>query len=182
MSVMGELARRARPSARLPDTWSGVRLRFAGYAAAATALTVFVVLTSPIDATLGYGVAGYSALVALAIFVPAAITPQVIAGELLAGVLWLQGGDAAAVSALLVIGAVVATAELLAEVARLDSPLGRRPSGALGRVGAAVAIACVVFALLALVGELPGVTGVVGVAVGAAVCTWVAVGFVRRSG
>ena len=165
MSVMGELARRARPSARLPDTWSGVRLRFAGYAAAATALTVFVVLTSPIDATLGYGVAGYSALVALAIFV-----------------LCLQGGGAAAVSALLVIGAVVATARMQAEVARLDSPLGRRPSGALGRVGAAVAIACVVFALLALVGELPGVTGVVGVDVGAAVRTWVAGRFVRRPG
>lgn len=180
MSATGKLARRERPSARLPDTWSGVRLRFAGYAATTVALTAAVVLTSPFGGTLAFGVAGYAALVALAIFVPAAITPQVIAGQLMAGVLWLQGGDAAAVSALLVIGSVVATAELLAEVARLDSPLGRRPSGALGRVGAALAIACVVFALLASAGELPGVTGLVGVALGAAVCAWVAVGFVRR--
>lgn len=182
MSVVGELVRRGRTSARLPDTWSGARMRVAGYAVATVALTATIVLTSPVGAALGYGLAGYAALAGLAIFVPAAITPQVISGQLLAGALWLQGGEGAAVSALLVIGSVVATAELLAEEARLDSPLGRRPTGTLGRAGAASAIASVVFGLLAFVGELPAMTGLVSVAVGAAVCAWVAVGFVRRRG
>ena len=54
MSVIGELARRGRTSGRLPDTWSGARVRLAVYAGATAGLTVTVVLLSPLGTTLGY--------------------------------------------------------------------------------------------------------------------------------
>ncbi|NNF12028.1 MAG: hypothetical protein HKN72_02315 [Gemmatimonadetes bacterium] len=164
-----------------PGTWSAIRIRLAGYSVAVAALTTAVVLAAPSGATLGVGASAYLAVVALAVFVPAVITIQVVAGQVLAGVLWLPGGDAATMGALLVIGSVVVTAELLAEVARLDSPLERRPTGTPARAGMAGAIAGLVFGLLALAGALPSVTGLVGVAVGVVVCVWVAVRMVRSA-
>lgn len=179
MSNLGQLIRPLTTSVRRPDTWPGFRIRFACFSLAAAAATATVVLSTETGASLGYGVATYLAVATLAVFVPAAITPQVIGGQLLAGALWLQGGDGAAAGALLVLATVIVTAELLSEVARLDSPLHREPKGILARAATAGVMGGLVFGLLAFADGLPSLSGLLGVAIGAAVSGWVALRMVR---
>lgn len=74
------------------------------------------------------------------------------------------------VGVLPIVGGGVATAELLAVVARLDVPIERNPGDAVRRVGLAAVIGGGVFGVVALAGGLPGPTGLVAIAVSARAC------------
>ncbi len=149
------------------------RVRLGAGSIAGATLTAAVVLALGVDG-LGGWVVAYLAVVALALAVPAAVTAQVTGGQLLAGAVWLQGGDEGVVVALLVIMTVIVTAELLAQVARLDSPLRRDPEGVLAHAGVSATTGGIAFAALAYASGLPGVGGLAAVAVGVVACVWVA--------
>ncbi len=126
-----------------------------------------------------YAAVVYVAAVALALFVPAAITAQVIGGQMLAGLLLMGGGPIAWVGAALIVAGVVATAELLAEVARLDTPLRRDPVGALPRATMAAAVGGTMVAAVLLAHGLPELTGLAAVALASAVCFGLAMRMVK---
>lgn len=111
----------------------------------------------------------------LALFSPAAITAQVIGGQLLIGSLLLRDDAPSAILILLMVISVVATAELLAIAARLANPIERDARGDLRGAALAAAIAGGVFGVMLLVGVLPGPAGLpsgmlaIGVASGACV-------------
>lgn len=123
---------------------------------------------------LRYLALGYIGIVVLALFVPAAVTAQVVGGQVLAGVVLVGGAAGGLFTTALVVAGVVVTAELLAVVARLDSPVRRRPEGVLARTGTAGALAGGVFGVVVFSSGQYAVGGLIAVAVASAVCFGVA--------
>ncbi|MEQ9569883.1 MAG: hypothetical protein RLN75_06805 [Longimicrobiales bacterium] len=121
--------------------------------------------------------------VAVAVFglgSPAAIPVQVVAGvSLVAGLLVRSGGESALALAPLVAG-VVATAELLAVVARLDAPIERPAGDLLLRAGGSAALAGGLYAGVLLAGAMPGPEGLAAVALGSGGALLAALVLVRR--
>ena len=153
------------PTAAVPNptTWWPARRRFA----------LLAMLMAALTAVLATSVGGpgwhrdlalvYVAIVAAALVSPAVITIQVLAGLLVvASLLPGRSGIEALLLAPAIVG-VVATAELLAVVARLDTPIERRPGGDLGSASVAAVVGGGVYAVVVLVAALPGPGGLLAV-------------------
>ena len=138
-------------------------------------------LTGAAGAALGasgghaFGAAAYVASALVAVFVPAAIAIQVVGGQVLVGTLLLGQAGPAPLLLLPLVAAIVVTAELLAVVARLNTPLERDPRDDLRRAAASAAIGAGVFGMVVLAGVLPGPTGLVGIALASAACIALAI-------
>lgn len=141
-------------------------------------------LTAAAGATLGgsgghlYGAGAYLVIAVAALFSPAAIAGQVIVGQVLVGSVLLAREGPGLLPLLPMVAGVVVTAELLAVVARVDTPLERDPAGDLHRAGRAAVVGGGVFGVVMLVGELPGPTGLAALALASGACVAVAVVFV----
>lgn len=145
---------------------------------AATGAVAAAVVTLALAAAAGRGgwpLLGvtYLALTALALFAPAAVTFQVLLGQLVL-VAALAGGGGAVRLLLLApaLGGIVVTAELLALAARLDTPVSNEPRRALPEAGRAAGIAAGVFAAVALLAALPPPSGVLAVVLAAGALAW----------
>jgi hypothetical protein len=122
----------------------------------------------------------YVAVALSALLSPAAITLQVIAGQVLAAsVLLRPDGPAPPLLLVPVVAGVVLTAELLGLVARLDTPLRPRPAPELPRMGLSALIGGGVYAAVSLAGGLSGPTGLLAVALGGGACVVLAVVLAR---
>ena len=155
-------------------TWWPARRRFALLALLTGALTAALVarMGGPdwhVDLALVY-----VSVVGLALFSPAAIALQVIAGQVAVASVLVGRDSAVALLLVPALAGVVATAELLALVARLDSPVERRPRGELRRASVAVVVGSGVYAAIALAAPVPGPTGLVAVGLAAAACALLA--------
>ncbi|MEZ4423587.1 MAG: hypothetical protein R3E98_09265 [Gemmatimonadota bacterium] len=146
------------------ERWGPARVALALLALALGVATAraFHVAGAPAQLALVYG-----ALVLGAVQVPAAITLQVVAGQVLLAGWVLRSSGPLGPEALLRLGAtlfaVVATAELLAAVARLDLPVRRGASGELPRTAFAASLAALCFLLLLPLRRVPGPGGLAGV-------------------
>lgn len=169
---------RLLPGVTLPATWSPDRLRYAVLSVLVAALTSAIVVGVLGPGSGAYGLA-YVGLAALAVFLPAAITAQVVGGQALVGMLFLVRDGAALTMAVPLVATVVVTAELLAVVARLDTALPRGPGDALARTGRASVLAGAVFAGAILVSAAPGPTGILAVGLASAACLVLALRLAR---
>lgn len=156
-------------------TWRPARQRLAAIA------VLMATLTGAGAATLGasgwhiFGAGAYVVATLAAIFSPAAIIVQVIGGQLLAASVVLGRDGSPTLLLLPVIASVVATAELLAIVARSAAALDRDPGDDVRRAGVTVSIAAVVFGVVAIIGRLPGPTGILAIVLAASACLVLAV-------
>lgn len=160
---------------RGPTTWRPARQHLA-------AITLLIAtLTGAAGAALGasgshvLGAGAYVVAALLALFFPAAIVVQVIAGQVLAASVLLAPDGPAPLLLLPMVASILATAELLAVVGRLDTPLARDPSDDLRRMGITVLIGGGVFGAVALAGRLPGPTGILAIALASAACVVLAI-------
>lgn len=122
----------------------------------------------------------YALLGVAALVWPALVTVQVVWAQLLMAAL-LVWGHVPAIYLVPVVAGVVATAELLTTVARLDTPMERDPHDAVTRMGVAAAVAAGVFTAVGLAASLPGPTGLLAVVIASAALAWVATLLVRRA-
>ena len=127
-----------------------------------------------------WGALGYVAVVGFAVRAPGAIWAQVLAGQLLAGSLLLGSGELSWWVLAPVIASVIATAEVLGVVARLNSVVPRDPTEDLRRAGRATLLGGVTFAAVALAGGLPGPRGLLAVSLASAACVAVAAVLLER--
>lgn len=152
----------------------------------AAALTVVALLaTCAVAVALGV-LPGYAAAYLLiglyGLGSPAAIPVQVVAGTSLIGALLVGPIGAAPLSLVPLVVGVVATAELLGVVARLDAPI-RRPAGdLLLRAGGSAAAAGLVYTAIVLIGSVRGPSGSVAVALGSAAAFLAALTLARWRG
>ena len=168
---MNEGARTAPPTTSTPTAWRPDRAFVAGAAAAsalATASGAAILGGSPAPLS---GVAAYAVITIFALAYPALITAQVIAGAAIAASLLFGPLAGTPLFVAPVLAGVVATAELLAITARLDSPFGRDPRGDLRRAGIAGLLSAAVFGIVALIADVRGPGGFLAVVLAAAVCT-----------
>ena len=163
------------------STWSRARLRLASLAVLLATLTGAVGTVLDGSSSYVYGGGAYVMIAVLALFVPAAITVQVIAGQVLVGSLLMGLEGPTALMLVPAFAGVVATAELLAMVAWLDTPLQRDPSDALPRSGLAAVIGGGVFGAVMLVSGLPGPGGLVAVGLASGACVVLATRLVRNA-
>ena len=129
-----------------------------------------------------FGAGLYVFITVAALFLPAGIAVQVITGQALVASLLLRQDGPDPLLLVPVVAGVVATAELLAVVARLDTPLTRDPTDAAARAGRSAAIGGGVFGAVMLVSGLPGPAGPVAVVLASAACVVVAVLFQDSAG
>jgi len=165
---------------RASSVWSPLRLRLALLAVATAVLTSLFMMAVDGPGSIGFGVVGYLVVTAVAIFAPAALTLQVLGGQGLALLLLLGPEGVDPLVLMPAIAGVVVTAELLAAVARLDSPVPRELEGTAREVGLAAGLAAGVFGALALVAFLPGISGLLPVAVASAALFALALRMVRK--
>jgi hypothetical protein len=161
-----------------PTGWGPARRRLAITA------VLTAVATAAFGAALGgtgrhaVGAVGFTAIAVAALFRPVWITGLVVTGQLMA--LGLLAGGAAPFAVLPVVAGVIASAELLAAAARLDSPGERIPVGEFQRAALAAALGAAVFAAVALAAALPGPTGLLAVGLASAACVALAILLVTR--
>ena len=156
-------------------TWRPERQRAAALALAISILTGMLCIRLGEIAWYPYGGAVYVILTGVALVFPAAIAAQVIGGQVLVASLLLGPVRLPLTISALVLAVVILTAELLATVARMDTPLpwaGRKTP--LRTVGASL-LGGVVFVGVMLVGSLPGPTGISAVMISSAACGALAV-------
>jgi hypothetical protein len=154
-------------------TWSPARVRLACFAVLVAILTAAVL--AGLQGSGSLGAIAYVVIAALALFLPAAITLQVVGGQLLVARLVVGPNDPSLLLLVLAVAGVVATAELLAVVARLDMPLRRDSGDALPRTGYAAAIGGGIFGAVTLLSGLPGPTGLVAVVLASGACLILAI-------
>ena len=105
----------------------------------------------------------YAAVVVFALNSPGALAVQSVIGVVMVAALLIgPAGSPVAIAPL--VAAVVATAELLALVARLNSPIPRDVSDLLLRAGASAVLAAAIFLGVSAVAELPGPLGLAATA------------------
>jgi hypothetical protein len=157
--------------------WSLRRRRCAGAALLTAALTAAAAATLG-----GFGLfvaAFYVVLATTALFVPGAVTLQVVAGLLMAAGLLLPGAGRSPLLVLPIVAAVALTAELLGIAWRLAAPGARDVHEDRRRALVATAVAGGVYGVVTAIGGLPGPTGHLAIALSAAACFMVALLFVR---
>lgn len=153
-----------------PITGRPARQRLAAMA------VLMAILTGTGTAALGesgshiLGAGAYVVATLAALYSPGAIIAQVIVGQLLAAGLVLGRGDSTTLFVLPVIVSVVATAELLAAVGRSATAPDRDPGDDLRTTVVTISIASVVFGVVAIIGRLPGPTGILAIALASAAC------------
>lgn len=174
-------------------SWSGARGRFAVLAVVTAAVTGSLLSALGGAGVLGYRSAAYLAVTGLALFAPAAITAQVIGGVALAGAAVLGpaaavlgpsaaglGGPGAGLLSLVpAVAGITLGAELLAVVARLDTPVHREPERALRGASVAALLAAGVYGAVAIVAQGPGFGGLLAVATAAGACLLLALRLAR---
>ncbi|MGD8361189.1 MAG: hypothetical protein PVJ04_07135 [Gemmatimonadota bacterium] len=152
------------------NPWWLARLGLAILAVLMATVTSAVVVTLGATGVYVCGAGAYVSIAALALLSPAAIAAQVLSGQVLVGALLLRHEGPGILIAALLVGTVIVTAEILAAVARVDSPLGKHPRGALPRAGFAALVGGGVFVAVALAGGLPGPTGLLATLVTSGAC------------
>lgn len=150
-----------------PGVWPVARARVAGLA-----MFVAVLTATGMGALAAYGwqalgAVAYVGAAFVALAVPGAIGVGVVGGVALAGSLMLGPWAVGPLALLPVVAGIVATAELLALVGRLDTPVPRDAGGELRRAGWATLIAAAAYGVVAVVGAVPGPTGLLAVGVAA---------------
>jgi len=153
-------------------------------------MAVLAVATALLTATLAVAVGGrgvtsdlatlYVACAVAALFYPAMITIQVLLGQLLLGLVLMRGEGGASALLIPTLAVVVITAELLAIVARWDTPLPRDPRAELPGVITAGVMGGAVFAVVMLAAVLPGPRGFLAVGLASAACAGLATMLVRN--
>lgn len=121
------------------------------------------------------------AFTALALLDSGWIPAPVIAGQLLAGGILLGPSTAAPLLAILVVAATIATAELLAGLARPDTTLARDAGSLLRRAATAAAGAAAACAVILVVATIPGPGGVAAIILASAACAGLALSFTQPS-
>ncbi|MEJ2185950.1 MAG: hypothetical protein P8Z36_08425 [Gemmatimonadota bacterium] len=160
-----------RLAALVPGVWPPARRRVAALAGLVAVLTGTGMAAL---AAYGWQVLGAAAFVVAAVAglaAPGAIGVALVGGVALAGSLMMGPWAVGPLALLPVVAGIVATAELLALVGRLDTPVPRDAGGELRRAGWATLIATAAYGVVAVVGAVPGPTGflaVVAAAVGGA--------------
>ena len=161
--------------------WPAARQRYAALAGlAATSTWALLVTLDPAWSLFGPSI--YLLLTVGALFLPAAIAVQVVVGQLLLAGLLLSTTGPEPLLLMPVMGGVVASAELLAVVARLDSPLERDPAGAPSRVAGAAVLGAGIFGAVLLMGWIPGPTGLLALALAAGTLALLAGWMLKRIG
>lgn len=150
--------------------WSPARIRIGALAVASSIVTCALLVGATDGYALFSGVTLYLAVTLVALIYPAAITAQVVLGQLLLAGLLLRGGEASVLFAAVGIATVLVTAELLAVVARHDTPLDVRSRRAIPRAGTAATIGAAAFGAAVLVDALPGPTGITAVVLAVLAC------------
>ena len=161
------------------STWSPARQRLASLAVLAATLTGAAGAVVDGSSSYVYGAGAYVVIAVLALFFPAAIAVQVISGQILVGSLLMGQDRPAALMLALVFAGVVASAELLARVAWLESPLQRDSSDVLSRTALAAAMGGGVFGAVMLISGLPGPGGLLAVVLASGACVVLAARLVR---
>lgn len=152
------------------STWRPAR-----QALGASAILV-AALTAAVGVWLGgsgwhlFGAYTYVLIALLGLFSPAAIAVQVICGQVLVGSLLVAQDGPPHLLLAAVVASVIVTAELLAVVARMDTPLASDPRDDLPRAGTAALMGGGVFAVVLLLSGVPGPTGIVAVALASGAC------------
>jgi len=160
--------------------WHPARVRVATAAVLVATVTAMLIASAPGSGPSWIGSSAYVAVTALGAVVPAAITVQVLLGQLLAAGVLVDAGARALPLLTADVCGIVATAELLATVARLDTPLARGASGVAGRTGLAELVGGTLFATVALAGRWQGPSGPGAVALSTAVCLLVGARLLRN--
>jgi len=156
--------------------------RFAALAVLAALLTGGTLVAVADTGWAALGGCAYLLIVVLALFAPPAIAAQVVSGQaLIAGLMMGQDG-AGPIRFLPAVIGVVVTAELLAAVARMDTPFSGHPRRDLHRAGWSGLLAGGVFSALTLVGRRPGPGGFGAILMGAGACVLVAALLVWKQG
>lgn len=152
------------------STWRPARRALAASAILVTALT------GALEVWLGgsswhlFGAYTYVLIAMLGLFSPAAIAVQVVWGQVLIGSLLVaQDGPYHLLLAPLVAGVIV-TAELLAVVARMDTPFDSDPRDDLPRAGTAALIGGGVFGVVLFLSSVPGPRGIVAIVLALGAC------------
>lgn len=127
-----------------------------------------------------YAATAYMAGAMLALFNPAALFVQVIAGQALVATLLLGADPPGPLIPVLMVAAVVATAELLAMVGRMRAVRGAGQGGELRMAGSAALTAGLAFGAVLLIGALPGPSGLGAIVVTSAACALAAWLLVRQ--
>jgi len=146
------------------STWKPAR-----QALAASAILI-AVLTGTLDVWLGgsgwhlFGASTYLLIALVALFSPAAIAVQVVCGQVLVGSLLVSQNVPQILLLVPLITGIIVTAELLAAVARMDTPLDSDSRDDLPRAGAAGLMGGSIFVVVLLLSRLPGPTGMVAIA------------------
>ena len=117
-----------------------------------------------------YAATAYLAGTLLALFNPTALFIQVIAGQVLVGSLLFGSDPPGTLIPVLMIVAVVGTAELVAMVGRRRVVSGRGQGGELRLATTTAVTGGVVFGAVLLVGALPGPTGLAAVVITSVAC------------
>ncbi len=146
--------------------------------AVATAGAV-AVLTSSSSGVLGAAI--YVFVVTVALMVPAAVAAQVLYGQLMIVSLLMRAEPVGVLLLLPLTAGVIVTAELLAAVAWLDTPIRKEAPQALPDAALSGLVGAGVFGAVAVVGGLPGPTGLGAVALAAGACVVLA-GVMLRDG
>ena len=151
--------------------WWPIRKRLAAIAVTLASLSSLMALG--VTGSRAVGVLGivYIVVTAAAVILPAATTVQVVFGQLLVGVLFLGPfSGTATLTGVLLFGAVVGTAEVLAIVARLDSPFERDPSGDYRAAVQSALLGGAVCGAVLLMATLPGPGGLLGLVTSSVAC------------
>lgn len=161
-------------------TWHPNRKRFAATAVLVGTLTAALLtrIAEPGWSSLGAG--GFVLICGLALFFPAAIVFLVITGQVLIGVLLVRQDGPTLLLLTPAMAGVVLTAELLAVVARMDTPFEAHPRADLPRGLLTAVIGGGVFAAVAALGTLGGPVGLWAVVLASAACLVLAVVMVRK--
>jgi uncharacterized membrane protein len=159
----------------------GIRRHLIGAAVVTAVATGVVAVSLGGSGNFAWAAAGYLAVVGFAVLAPAAIWAQVVAGQALIGGLLLGSAGRPWWILIPLVASVVATAEILAVVARLDSVVPRAPAHDLRRAGRATLVGSLVFAVVAFAGTLPGPRGLLAVALASGACAAVAALLLDRS-
>jgi hypothetical protein len=157
--------------------WGPQRRRLAAAALATTAATVSVSIA--LGGSLQYA-AVWCALAITALVFPSWITGHVLGGLAIAAS-HLLGAAEPPLFLLPIVAGIIASTELLAATARLDSPVAREPRGEVSRSAVAAAIGATVYGLVAFSSGLPGPPGIAGVGLAAAACLALAIVLVRSA-
>lgn len=160
-------------SSQEQSAWHRPRRRLAAIAVLIALLTALAGALSLGTHGQLYGIA-YVAIAIMAVFTPSWIPAQVVAGELLAAMSLFAPNRLALLTIVGMIAGVIASAELLAAIARMDLPLDGGTANAMRRSAFAAVAGGSTFVAVTLVARLPGPSGLFAVTSASAACVLLA--------